>query len=262
MESIKKAWAWVTKPFRWVSAKIGGTAEKRNLIGMTIDLVAGIITMPFRIVWGLGVFAKKLFVNPREAFLYILYQGGRTVNAIAALFRIRVLTRDGYHTDPQRLFWVIWGLLVAFIFIDAFIQLGWILAAKIIFGSCIAGFVISGIPNMIACWNEFTFEQWMNRRTSSRDSAQAGAIRQRERDAQESQRAAAEKVMAAEDLESIRRQENRAKLAAAIADQKMLNAKAAARASEEAEIKLLEQELESLKQQSDTPTVTDAEIVE
>ena len=266
MESIKNAWAWVTKPFRWVSTKIGGPADSRNLIGYVIDFTAGLIKLPFKFIWGVGVFSKKLFTAPREAGMFLLFQGGRVVNALAALCRIRYYDRfqGKMVNDGHRLFWVIWGLLVAFVFLDLFIAMGWILAAKIIFGSAVVGFLASGLQNMYQSWKEFTFEDWYLQHTTARDRAQAAALRQRQQATADAHEAAADKADLAETYTRDLIEREKAKLAALEADKKLAEQRREAKTKAEEELRLLREETAARQAELAklNDTTVDAEIVE
>lgn len=170
-EKIGNGWKWLTTPFRWVSAKIGGTVEKRNLVGSMFDLVGGIVKLPGRAIYGISWFAVMAFQDPKNAFQQTWFHVCRGGRAFGAMFHVvRRGSDGGFRFDMDRLMLVVamWLLVGYGAMILAVVGMGflvpWLMLAVLV------GFVATGMPAAKAVWNEASYE----------DHVQASELRETE----------------------------------------------------------------------------------
>ncbi len=233
METLRSAQKWVkakwdicAAPFRRFSTWAGGEPEKRNLFGWYLDFKWAIITLPFKVVYGIGVFLHMLFTEPAKSMKLIQFQLGRFGKACGALLHVgRVDMRTGqFDMDWDRILllvlaWFWGGFLLAML-----AAVGLKMLAVGIALAFVVGFFGSGIPGAAAVWNETTFEDWMGKRQERADEGQTRVIKDRIKTSQNLKKLAHEKERAAEEWENIK----------ALQDGSMADSKEAGRLIEEA----------------------------
>lgn len=223
---VKAKWDWAAAPFRRFSTWAGGPTEKRNLFGWFLDFKWFVITLPFKVIYGVCVFLQMLFTEPGKSMRLVQFQLGRFGKACGAMLHVgKVDMRTGqFDIDWDRILllvlaWFWGGFLLAML-----AAVGLKMLAVGIALAFVVGFFGSGIPGAVAVWNETTFEDWMSARQKRADKAQVRVITERVQTAKELRHLAHEKGRAAEEWENVK----------ALQDGSMADSKEAGRLIEEA----------------------------
>lgn len=164
-----------------LSLKVGGPQEKRNLLGVLIDGFNMLIRAPFGFWVGLTDITILAFTNPKEAGLWLSYQGARVLQSIGGLFGVRYYTDfEGKLRWNANNFWTfLYVYLLMQLFTPIFLAVGW----KTVYIICLILppliLMLTGLRTAIRRWKWMTFEDYLAERKLAETEEQIRASQQR-----------------------------------------------------------------------------------
>lgn len=180
---MKTQWASLKGWLGEKSEKVGGPAEKRNLLGVCMDIGGGIVCAPFKVVGATWQFAKLVFNDPTEGMRYLRFQWARGTTAFFALGGVKRtvhVDRDG----ESYVRWeglnraVIFGYITFIIwcFVPTAIQLGYVGVAKGLFFGPMGIWAATGVRGCLRAWKAFKWETWATRDKADQLNAESAGI--------------------------------------------------------------------------------------
>ena len=164
---------------RWEAAvsRVGGNREKRNLLGVLLDVGAGLVTAPLKIIGGTGKFLGLLFKEPHQAGLYLQFLGWKVGQTLLCVLGIKKVwhppnswSKTGFYeyTGKERAAWVGYIIFMMWLFLPMAIELGAMGVAWFLFLSGPIAILAITLPSMIRRWRSIRFETWLTKRDAQK----------------------------------------------------------------------------------------------